>query len=178
MDIIFDRGEGAPEAEIGSIFFHIDASSTTLTTSSDGATYGSALSPGDTLKRYVKFNLIKGGGPVLQELRITPTVFDTVFHTYFPFSVGNVPAPSVTGVSAVASTVYEGSSTSEIVTCADADIETLVQATLENPAGSGSSASYTPTNSGHWNSPLPENVNDATNRLAYAYNEIFWDQIP
>lgn len=177
VNIVFDRGEGAPEVEIGSISMVMDATSTTLTTSGDGTTYGAALSPGDTLKRFVKFNMARYDGPVLQELRIAPVEFNTVFHSYFPFSAGNVPAPAATGENAVTGTLHEHGSASTLVTCGNADIESLLIAGLQNPANTAPVSNFTPQ-AEHWYSPLPATEQEAADRIAAAFYNWWLYPIP
>lgn len=100
------------------------------------------------------------------------------FHSYFPYSAGNITNPTATGTNATADTLTQGGSESDMVVASDCDLETLLRAALENPATAPVSAGFTPTGNEHWQSPPPTTLDEAIHRTAYAMNELFWEQVP
>lgn len=97
--------------------------------------------------------------------------------SYFPFATGAIPAPATTGTGAAAHTLFHHATSATLVTSTAPTLETLLLATLETPAASSEATSYTPGNPAHWDGALPATVPEAVNRVAYAFNEMFWDQI-
>lgn len=100
-----------------------------------------------------------------------------LFHFYFPFAAGSVSPPSATGTGATASTLYGGGSASELVTCTDADLDALLIGGLQNPAGGGAPAPFTP-NGSRWYDPGPATTAEAINRMAAMFYNWMLDAIP
>lgn len=128
-------------------------------------------------RTFRKVRFLPGNGGKIHQIKImsVPGVYSAKFHSYFPLGVQDIPSPIATGTDSGSDVIKVAGSESTLITRSNATLEEMV---LINLLGKGEETSdaFTP-NPSHWNSPLPETIEQAVNRMAAKFYDWFYEPI-